>query len=1224
MTTSVRLRRSALAVAVALGLIPPSALASVVRDDIPYQDYRDFAENKGRFFPGATNIPVWNKNGEIIGRFDKAPMPDFSGVDVGMAVATLIHPQYITSVAHNGKYKSVEYGRVSAGPDRRPFKYQIVRYNNQTTPGAKPGDPPLLERDFHMPRLHKLVVEASPYPYVSDVSVPGTNKIDATRWTAIARLGSGTQYTQDKNKVKKHVADAYLYVTGGTAGLAGGYIDRGLPRPDDPSEMTPGAVILITRDYLHKEEYGPLNFYTQPGDSGSPLFFWDKISGQWVLAGVMRGSVISPTWAGSQWLPPDPVFIAEQQKHDDAPEEILPVKGGGSLSWSSTGITQGTKTWGFTGRDATITDDENAALDAGKNQTFGGDGGEIELTEDIHQGAGALTFAANYTVKPQAQQTWQGGGIIVNAGKTVDWQVNGVKDDNLHKLGAGTLNVAGTGVNPGGLRVGDGTVRLAQKADAAGNTQAFSVMDIVSGRPTVRLDGDNQIATDRLFFGYRGGRLDMNGHDLSFERVRHVDDGARLVNHSTTRSAAITLTGNGPQLFQGWLGETDPARHNGVLSVNYAPGTDDAVLAMTGGARLNGEFRVKKGTLVLSGRQVPHAYDHISKQDVIRDNEWYAGDFGMNSISLDTGTTLQMGRDVQVRANVNAADGSRLSIGEITGAAHAGDNTWRCTTLKSGPDCQQAVSSLPADAPVTTRWDGDLHLGKDSVMTLSRAHYRGTVQGGQDSLITVKERGEWLLTGDSTVASLAVEKGGRVRLSGTGGEAMPGGKVPAAGPTPRTLSTALLGGTFTGGFHTLTTRALSGAGEFLLRTDLSAGRGDRLKVDGPAAGVFTLGVLDLGGTADPAKRLTLATFNGDRRHLTLRLKQGFADFGNYRYRLHDTGGEVRLHDPDAPVTDPGTSGKEPVTDPVTAEKEQVTEPVTSEIELATDGEHSRQANDAISRYAGRVNLFSRNSDAADRRMARLSAARTGLYLEQDIARQEYRTATYRPFIQTFSSQSLGYDGVLPGTDGRGLYGVRVTRGSAQLKQDGGSRSQLKQVDTTLYGKWTFGNGVMLSGRTTLGWQASGAPDALGATVAGSREWRFGGGWSLTPVLGAGISHLGGQAYTDAHGNRVKEQDVSQWQWQGGVDVKTAPLTAGSVTVQPWGYAGLSQTRALKHGISVSGQSLENTLSGRSGEVRLGMDMALTTALSVDAEVGYRRGDTMREQRQAALNLRYRW
>ncbi|EOT8213667.1 S6 family peptidase [Escherichia albertii] len=33
----------------------------MVRGDIPYQTYRDFAKNKGQFHAGATNIPIFNQ-----------------------------------------------------------------------------------------------------------------------------------------------------------------------------------------------------------------------------------------------------------------------------------------------------------------------------------------------------------------------------------------------------------------------------------------------------------------------------------------------------------------------------------------------------------------------------------------------------------------------------------------------------------------------------------------------------------------------------------------------------------------------------------------------------------------------------------------------------------------------------------------------------------------------------------------------------------------------------------------------------------------------------------------------------------------------------------------------------------------------------------------------------------------------------------------------------------
>lgn len=48
----------------------------------------------------------------------------------------------------------------------------------------------------------------------------------------------------------------------------------------------------------------------------------------------------------------------------------------------------------------------------------------------------------------------------------VVWQVKNPNGDRLAKIGKGTLEINGTGVNQGQLKVGDGTVILNQKADA--------------------------------------------------------------------------------------------------------------------------------------------------------------------------------------------------------------------------------------------------------------------------------------------------------------------------------------------------------------------------------------------------------------------------------------------------------------------------------------------------------------------------------------------------------------------------------------------------------------------------------------------------------------------------------------------------------------------------------------------------------------------------------------
>ncbi|SPX42761.1 adhesion and penetration protein Hap [Haemophilus influenzae] len=100
------------------------------------------------------------------------------------------------------------------------------------------------------------------------------------------------------------------------------------------------------------------------------------------------------------------------------------------------------------------------------------------------------------------------------------------------------------GENKGSISVGDGKVILDQQADDQGKKQAFSEIGLVSGRGTVQLNDDKQFDTDKFYFGFRGGRLDLNGHSLTFKRIQNTDEGAMIVNHNATTESTVTITGS--------------------------------------------------------------------------------------------------------------------------------------------------------------------------------------------------------------------------------------------------------------------------------------------------------------------------------------------------------------------------------------------------------------------------------------------------------------------------------------------------------------------------------------------------------------------------------------------------------------------------------------------------------------------------------------------------------
>ncbi|ENV6905950.1 autotransporter domain-containing protein, partial [Neisseria gonorrhoeae] len=226
-------------------------------------------------------------------------------------------------------------------------------------------------------------------------------------------------------------------------------------------------------------------------------------------------------------------FADKIKQHDNAGT----VKGNGEHHWKTTGTNS------HIGSTAVRLANNEGDANNGQNVTFE-DNGTLVLNQNINQGAGGLFFKGDYTVKGANNDiTWLGAGIDVADGKKVVWQVKNPNGDRLAKIGKGTLEINGTGVNQGQLKVGDGTVILNQKADADKKVQAFSQVGIVSGRGTLVLNSSNQINPDNLYFGFRGGRLDANGNDLTFEHIRNVDEGARIVNHNTDHASTITLTG---------------------------------------------------------------------------------------------------------------------------------------------------------------------------------------------------------------------------------------------------------------------------------------------------------------------------------------------------------------------------------------------------------------------------------------------------------------------------------------------------------------------------------------------------------------------------------------------------------------------------------------------------------------------------------------------------------
>lgn len=974
-----------IALTVAYALTPYTE-AALVRDDVDYQIFRDFAENKGRFSVGATNVEVRDKNNHSLGNAlpNGIPMIDFSVVDVNKRIGTLVDPQYIVSVKHAHQYMNDFYfghynGHRDVSDDEN--KYSVVTQNNVNPNEGWHVDKRL--DDYNMPRLNKFVTEVAPTTPTLAGDDLETYK-DKEKYLSFVRVGAGTQFVYKKgadyvennthNSDIKFLTDAYRYAIGGTP-------YKGINI--DPSQSKKGLIgfgdsredhVINSKTLLSQD---PLTNYGVLGDSGSPLFAFDKQQNKWVFIGPYT------YWAGygkkswQEWNIYKKDFADTIHSRDNA--EAVPFSNK-EYRWTTTGnssqITNNQKTISVklpNSEEKLVNYQQKEKENTGQNVIFEGNGNSkntLVLENNINQGAGGLFFKGNYEVKGKTDDiTWVGGGISVEEGKTVTWKVHNPQSDRLAKIGKGTLIVEGKGENKGSLKVGDGTVILKQQADANNKVKAFSQVGIVSGRSTVVLNDDKQVDPNSIYFGFRGGRLDANGNNLTFEHIRNIDDGARLVNHNMTNASNITITGeslitdpnkitldyiprqdednpyaprrikDGYQLylnlenytyyalrkgakanlqlpyndnesnetwlymgknsdeakkktmeyinnsrmngFNGYFGEEE-GKNNGNLNVTFNGKTDQNRFLLTGGTNLNGDLKVEKGTLFLSGRPTPHARDiagisstkkdpHFAENnEVVVEDDWINRNFKATNINVTNNATLYSGRNVaNITSNITASNKAKVHIGYKAGdtVCVRSDYTGYVTCHNSNLS-EKALNSFNA-----TNVSGNVNLSDNANFVLGKANLFGTISSTGNSQVHLTENSHWHLTGNSDVHQLDLTNG-HIHLN--------------AQNDANKVTT----------YNTLTVNSLSGNGSFYYLTDLSNKQGDKVVVKNSASGDFKLNVKSKTGEPNHNELTLLDASNAQKDNLNVSLVGNTVDLGAWKYKLRNVNGRYDLYNPE--------------------------------------------------------------------------------------------------------------------------------------------------------------------------------------------------------------------------------------------------------------------------------------------------------------------------------------
>ncbi len=225
------------------------------------RDYMDFAQNKGIFQAGATNIEIVKKDGSTL-KLPEVPFPDFSPV-ANKGSTTSIGGAYSITATHNTK------------------NHHSVATQNWGNSTYKQTDWNTSHPDFAVSRLDKFVVETRGATEGADISL--------SKQQALERYG--VNYKGEKKLI------AFRAGSGVVSVKKNGRITPFNEVSYKP-EMLNGSFVHID-DWsgwliLTNNQFDEFNNIASQGDSGSALFVYDNQKKKWVVAGTVWGFIITP------------------------------------------------------------------------------------------------------------------------------------------------------------------------------------------------------------------------------------------------------------------------------------------------------------------------------------------------------------------------------------------------------------------------------------------------------------------------------------------------------------------------------------------------------------------------------------------------------------------------------------------------------------------------------------------------------------------------------------------------------------------------------------------------------------------------------------------------------------------------------------------------------------------------------------------------------------------
>ncbi|CAM3086753.1 S6 family peptidase [Streptobacillus ratti] len=507
-------------------------ISNLGRHDIDWvTNYEDFAMNNGKYSIGRKNIIVYKKDGTISGKIEQ-PMPNFDGVIDKGNFALWGDSQLLSGVKHVDHPENFTFSKRHLRDDVELYDGYMgsskeTKYNkfSESIEGRYRLN---VGEDYSLIRTNKIAFDA----YVPD----GITEDDWDRiqnGDLLARVGAG------ENDVAIDV--------GKEKGIGNSNFAGGLNRVENKWESGKDGIDKKIGLDIQEEAKTPLDSGTKPGDSGSPLFWWDNRRKKWLIASNNKGGNSLGYGKSSQLFSSPKAY--QKWKDSLTDKEITE----NNVKFENGTLKVGREERKFedeTGHDK-ITDhlmDINHKIDEKmtkvKNQIFNKYNLEVDVTGNNNTGYARLEFKKNTTLKGNG--TLQTAGFVVHKGATLNYELNFKKGNTVRKIGEGKLIIKSKGNNDGDLNLGGGETELQ-------NTDGYAAKNIrLAQGAKLKINSSNQIKSNNVIFGHRGGTLNLNGNDLKFKDIYHMDKDANIVNENMDKKSTFTFTPKGGLSFLSW------------------------------------------------------------------------------------------------------------------------------------------------------------------------------------------------------------------------------------------------------------------------------------------------------------------------------------------------------------------------------------------------------------------------------------------------------------------------------------------------------------------------------------------------------------------------------------------------------------------------------------------------------------------------------------------------